>query len=175
MKRLFVSLCIVFSLLFSSKCMAQNWSNYLQFEGGLGLSYNGIDGCFLQGEYGKTYKWLDLGLSSAYESLYQKTYHLHYRYSTDIQATLDSYAIGTFNIMFNARFDFIKLFKQNSRDSFKIGGSFGYRTDFEGLEPIGTIGLSYDYRITPDISVGTFYKYNFIEMGVAGISVRRNF
>ena len=156
MKRLFVSLCIILFLLFSSKCMAQNWSSYLQFESGLGLAYDGIDGYLLQSEYGKTYKWLDLGLSLAYESRYQDE-------------------SGAFNAMFNARFDFMKLFKQNSRDSFKIGGSFGYRTDFDGLEPTGTIGLSYDYRITSDISIGAFYKHNFVEMGVAGLSVRRNF
>ena len=139
--------------------MAQDWGSYFQFESGLGLAYDGVDGYLLQSEYGKTYKWLDLGLSLAYQSQYKDT-------------------SGDINMMLNARFDFIKLFKQNSRDSFKIGGSFGFGTnhgDIGTIGAIGAIGLSYDYRITPDISVGTFYKFDFTEMGVAGISVRRNF
>ena len=158
MKKIIIILCLL-TFVVTNKIFAQNWSNYLQFDGGFGLAYDGIDGYLLQSEYGKTYKWLDLGLSLAYKSQYKDT-------------------SGDINMMLNARFDFIKLFKKNSRDSFKIGGSFGFGTnhgDIGTIGAIGAIGLSYDYCITTDISIGTFYKYNFIEMGVAGISVRRNF
>ena len=171
MKRLFISFCVILSLLLSSKCMAQNWSNYLQFEGGLGLAGNGIDGCLFQAEYGKTYKALDFGLSLAWEST-QQSYIIDYN---DTQSRVYSDAEPFLIAMFNARFDLVKLFKKNARDSFKIGGGFGCATQFDELIPVGAVSLSYEYRITPDISFGTFYKFDIMEMGVVGLSVRRNF
>ena len=121
---------------------AQKWGNYVQLSGGIGISVcGGYNGIFFQGEYGKTYKWLDLSLAMTYET---------YNDWDDYNATSDIFirrgqaqAFPSNNVLqyrasnefiiydnntslsLNARIDIIRLFAENSRHSVKIGGGVG--------------------------------------------------
>ncbi|GHU73603.1 hypothetical protein FACS189413_18130 [Bacteroidia bacterium] len=64
-KTIFILLAGMFAIAGTS-VFSQNLENFVQFESGFGIG--GERGFILKGEYGKTWKWLDVSLSMSYEA-----------------------------------------------------------------------------------------------------------
>ncbi|MDR1742506.1 MAG: hypothetical protein LBR48_01635 [Dysgonamonadaceae bacterium] len=109
--------------------------DYVQFGAGAGS----LNSFVIQGEYGKTWKWLDVGMSIDYESW---NLPLGTEYSTFLQYNDNGYGNGfyvtnsmynkniggetLFALRLNARVNVVRLFVENSRHAIKIGGGIGY-------------------------------------------------
>jgi hypothetical protein len=152
------------SVLICAGICAQNLQDFVQASAGNGVG--GERGFIFQGEYGKTWKWLDVSLSMLYES-----------------PVSTAFAI-------NAGINTVRIFTANSRHAFKIGYGAGYAfhqkinrfytgsyyemsvnndRDFIFLPR-----LSYEFAITPKYTVGVFYQESYF-LKSAGLSIRRNF
>jgi hypothetical protein len=166
MKKIVFTICLTLIFAVFSNLQAQNWSSYLQFETGLGLS-NEHNYNLFQIEYGKTYKWLDLGLALNYQRMSWQTYYIS---GNDIYNDIES-GMG---FLLNVRFDILKMLTKNAHDSFKIGLSPGLIIG-GGITPYGLVSAIYEYHITREISLGAFFDYNIAYFGVLGLSIRRNF
>jgi hypothetical protein len=121
---------------FSFACVtAQDLQSYVQF--GIGANFEHKDWTF-QGEYGKTYKWLDVSVSVAYEAESWNNYNTesYARFLIDlpnqwvesidkkIPNNLYSGSNST-SLSLSVRFDIVELFEKDSRHSVKIGGGVG--------------------------------------------------
>jgi hypothetical protein len=202
MKRLFVSLCIILSLLLSSKCMAQDWGNYVQIGAGSGTLRDGnTSAYFLQFEYGKIYKWLDFGLSLDYandldpsrsEYWYLLAYTdpnylspdgtVHIFSGENFEGTIST------SLNFNVKLDIIRIFTENSRHALKVG--FGYGIEFFEIvsgqyDIVGTDSWKYQGNYYFDkLNLLASYEFDItdkIAFGLfynnynVGLSLRRNF
>ncbi|GHV58144.1 hypothetical protein FACS1894182_09110 [Bacteroidia bacterium] len=202
MKKLLIFL---FYILISKMLCAQNLQSYVQLSVGYTPSYVYMPPAkayVISGEYGKTYKWLDVGISFDRENgLYPLTsdYYLNINYLKSHESNPPMYIISGDDVFkgkivtafrLNVKVDLIQLFISNSRHAFKIG--CGYGVEFvedinsydESVDNItwwyhisrgwtGTGKATYEFAITPKISLGAFYYYG---VGDAyGLSIRRNF
>ncbi|MDR1652137.1 MAG: hypothetical protein LBS01_00525 [Prevotellaceae bacterium] len=191
-------LIFIFSLFLGCSAVAQKLESYVQFS--LGHSLNEKNSYMLQAEYGKTYKWLDVGLSLDYESAFtagsshRAIITVRNDGSADfIKPQKDFSNTLSVKLSLNARVDLIKLFVKNSKHSFTIGGGLGYRlhqltnckseylnsdidyalssqTEYEWF---GSIRASYEYAITQKLRLGAFFYGS--EIPALGMSIRRNF
>ena len=138
MRKLIIFICLItFS---SSFARAQEWGDYVQLSVGSGTTLlGGSEGFFLQGEYGKTYKWLDLSLSMTYQT---EEYWKDCRVSSWIVVRPDrdvldggpiqykasndkvSWTNNT-SVSINTRVDIVKFFTKESRHSVKVGVGLG--------------------------------------------------
>lgn len=175
MKKLFI-LCILATLI--SHVAAQKWKNYFQLGVGTGYLMNADtkDTPFLQFEYGKTYKWLDVGVALEYAN--SSTYNNKYN-----------------SLVLKTKLDIIRMLCENSRHSFKcgIGTGIGFRNVNNWYESTYTqpqennssvyrlhsVSASYEYQIVDNISVGTFFNNytgeSFFGLHYLGLSARYNF
>jgi hypothetical protein len=178
---------------------AQNGQNYVQFNAGMAVEDKGF---MFQGEYGKTYKWLDLGVSLDYESCdtplgESKFANVTFWDNDQKTVTIQSYPESGFEghtviaLRLNAKIDLIRLIVADSRHALKIGGGFGYaRTQSMSSKPYeysqkyyisngikhsweGSIKAAYEFEITPNIALGVFFYGGALP--VWGLSIRRNF
>ncbi|GHV58143.1 hypothetical protein FACS1894182_09100 [Bacteroidia bacterium] len=183
-KAIFVFLLSVFASGFG-KVHSQERNDYIQFGGGLGLSFHGDDyGILFQGEYGKTWKWLDVSLSMAYET---ETPWNNYNSLSDIlvnpsddrledRIPNDFYSYDSSTALsLNARIDVVQFFIPHSRHAFKIGGGLGgefkqsgysvKNNDSRGvsyyflvrneIKPLATAMAGYEYDITQKLLLKT--------------------
>ncbi|GHT88852.1 hypothetical protein FACS189474_4830 [Bacteroidia bacterium] len=178
---------------------AQNWQNYVQFNAGMSVEDNGF---MFQGEYGKTYKWLDLGVSMDYESYKMplgesKFANVTFWDNDQKTVTIQSYPESGFEghtviaLRLNAKIDLIRLVVADSRHALKIGGGFGYaRTQYMSSKPYeysqkyfisnsikhsweGSIKAIYEFEIIPNIALGAFFYGGALP--ACGLSIKRNF
>ena len=133
-------LLIILSLLsIGNRLSAQSMQSYVQFSAG----YSPADIYVVSGEYGKTYKCLDAGISIDHENgLRPKQWNYdtgvytqhapNVTYVPPMSAVRDAHpdansfagSVAT-AIRFNAKIDLVRLFIPDSRHAFKIGGGLG--------------------------------------------------
>ena len=198
-------LILMFFLITWTTLNSQNKvSNYIQFSVGYNPSYSYASSShdkslyFLSGEYGKQYKWLDLGISLDYENGLNPFWSLNYFGLTHIKQT-NSYTLHSENsfsgivnaaLRLNLRINIIKLLSETSKHSLKIGGNYGvgfteeinshdetndniswwYNSSYNWY---GGYRFSYEYDLTSNISIGAFYNKGII--GTYGVSILRKF
>jgi hypothetical protein len=155
----------------------------------------------ISGEYGKTWKWLDVGLSfDRIDRLnpHKTDFYLHITYLKPTESRDPMYSINGDEFKgvirtacrLNARIDLIKLFVPDSRHAFKVGGGGGIEfvenvwSHYESKDLSawslhftrgwsGNVKVLYEYALTPKLSLGAFYLLEFGED--FGLSIRRNF
>ncbi|GHV58318.1 hypothetical protein FACS1894182_10040 [Bacteroidia bacterium] len=176
---------------------AQNWQNYVQFNTGISIEGKGY---MFQSEYGKTYKWLDVGISIDYESHeipLGVTHFAHVTLEDNSVVTIQSHPENGFTghsvlaVRLNARIDLIRLMLNNSRHALKIGGGYGYaRQQSMSSKPNeygqnyfistgvkhsweGALKATYEFEITPAITLGAFFFG--ANQPACGVGIRRNF
>jgi hypothetical protein len=154
----------------------QKWENYFQF--GVGTGYlkdaNINDSPLLLFEYGKTYKWIDfvVALESANTASYDNQY---------------------VSLILKTKFDFVRMFFENSRHSFKLGTGVGIGTTnfhqwydipdnishYSANYTLFSVMASYEYEIANKTSLGVFFNnypsHYFFGLHYFGLSIRRNF
>jgi len=195
MKRLLMILAVVLAAVDFAE--AQKWQDYVQFGAGVGLSWGDDYGALLRAEYGKTWKWLDLSLSMTYESemnSYNERSYIHVRQENNFYISNNGVNDVSVSLSFNAKMDMVRLFTEDSKHSFKIGGGIGCEHSMSqsaskdtpnGLDnwDIGhdsTIALlpilwvGYDYLIAKKTALGAFF-YGGHYSPCIGLSLRRNF
>jgi hypothetical protein len=115
-------------------CVYAQAQDYVQFGAGAGSSYHRFS---VQGEYEKTFKWLDVGLSLDYESWnlpLGSEYWMSVQYEDNQDGTDWYNTVGKENIegetlfalRLNVRVNLVRLFVADSRHALKIGGGIGY-------------------------------------------------
>jgi hypothetical protein len=171
---------------------AQDCTDYVQFGTDFGLIYPGL---LIRGEYGKTWKWLEVGLSMTYETDRAS--------NTTRSATLPIRAGGhtsnlpidyvditnSASLSLHAGVDLIWFFSTQSRHALKVGAGLGhefyarmtqsndgrnYSVSMENkLNILPSFQASYAYAITPRLAVGAFCLYGRFFPSL-GLSIRRN-
>lgn len=155
---------------------AQDWKNYFQFGVGTGYLMDADinDTPFVQFEYGRTYKWLDLTAALEYARDHDK-----YENISDIYLSLT----------LKAKVDLVRVFKDDLRHSFKLGTGFGIGTiDFNNwyyspnesnFYTLLPFMASYEYKITEKMWLGLFFNDyisdTFFGLNYLGINVRYDF
>ncbi|MDR2805634.1 MAG: hypothetical protein LBB85_08355 [Dysgonamonadaceae bacterium] len=189
-KAICVLLLSVFA--FAFKVHAQDWNDYVQFGSDFGLVFPGI---LFQGEYGRAWKWLEVGLSMTYvtdningESSAELPVNSDKQtnYSTPIS---DFDAKSSASLSLNARVDIVWFFTKQSRHALKVGAGLGYEfynkmfQNYNGeiysvsmenrskISPL--IQTSYEYDITQKLAIGTFFNYGTFLPSAVGLTVRR--
>ena len=166
MKKMTLFLFLSFSLLLLN---AQNHTNFVQ--AGIGMSVEHQDDYLLFVEYGQTWKWLSVSSSLSFES----TFPIGTSKSSD-----DYIGVFQLSLMLNARVNIIRLIIEDSRHALMIGGGFGY--GYEKHQPAtvnsrylwtGALRASYEYVITPNLSLGAFFHGSYLPC--VGLSVCRKF
>lgn len=190
---LFLFLCTAFL-----HVNAQFFNPYIQLEAGIAVNQKSA-GLFCA-EFGTSYKWFDLGLAVDCESdSFFKEYVGELNIFKDEGYDPNRNHNDEFSFFTNtsfqlvAKLDVIRLFSDNSRHSFKISGGYGIiryqkiwstrnfnenseveynltaKSDF-GL--LGSLKASYEYRISPKISVGAYFGGTYYPS--LGFLLRRN-
>ncbi len=176
-------------------------SNYLSVSTGYSphkSSFNSKSKYSISAEYGKRYKWLEVGISFDYinglspKIIGEEAYHFNLirhdkRY--DMLSEKSFYGTKVTALSLNSRIDLIRLLTPNSNHSVKVGGFFGmgFMEDFnmqhetnEGTEVSWYYNASYEAHIGGRIS----YEYSikshslglFYQTGkIYGISYGYNF
>jgi hypothetical protein len=152
----------------------------------------------ISGELGKAFKWIDIGLSVDYENglsphsssndfafTYQKEAGI-YTSHTDVNFS----GIVNTSLRLNLNVNLIKFLSENSKHSFKFGGSYGLGfteeiNSFDENSDIiswwyhssynwyGAYKFLYEYNLTPNVSLGAYYnKGKFV---VFGLNLKRKF
>lgn len=172
MKKLII-ICVVST--FISSAFAQKWENYFLFGVGTGYLMDADinDTPLLQFEYGKTYKWLDVGAALEY-AYYSSVDHKYY------------------SLVLKTKFDVIRMFSKNSRHSFKLGTGVGIGTKnlynwhddipydhSQVIYKLHSVSASYEYNIVDNVALGAFFN-NYIDetffgLHYLGLSVKCNF
>jgi hypothetical protein len=168
-----VIIILIFCVFISSNVNSQKWENYFQFAIGTGymIDANIDDTPLLLFEYGKSYKWLDVVTALEYA---------HFR--NDF-----------LSLVLKTKFDFIRMFTENSRHSLKLGVGVGVGTTMFMWYDIPDNNLqhsvnyilssamaSYEYAIANKTSLGIFFNNyisfdTFLGLYYVGLSIRRNF
>ncbi|MDR0505714.1 MAG: hypothetical protein LBH32_02695 [Dysgonamonadaceae bacterium] len=192
-KTVFILLANLFTIAGAS-VFSQNLQSFVQFEYGIGEnSYKNAS--IWRGEYGETWKWLDVSLSVSYESPYgNNSYYVYDNFDVNTPVSLPhggdfSFAATTFSL--NVRIDIIRLFTTNSRHAFKVGCGLGYEFSYEYYRShygrdyevlidndeqfVIAPRASYEFAITPKYTVGAFLNMSSFLSNAVGLSIRRNF
>jgi len=168
MRKLIIFICVItFS---SSFARAQEWGDYVQLSVGSGLEiiggYGGFEGFFLQGEYGKTYKWLDLSLSITYQTDNWEYFDSWSWFSTgpgqtfphDTELWYDAsndFILWYHNtsVSVNARVDIVKFFTEESRHSVKAGIGIGvaFEQSASSHRDFRQLGVAYSFNTSNKI------------------------
>lgn len=124
---------------------------------------------FLLFEYGKSYKWVDIAAALEYARYYKENY---------LSLTLKTKA------------DFVKMFRTDSRHSFKLGIGMGIgTTKFKDLYNsydgpghnyvLFSTMASYEFKIVDKTWLGVFFNNysddTFLSLNYLSLSIRRNF
>jgi hypothetical protein len=148
MKKKLVTYLLIFFLLPLSHLSAQHWNEYLQTGLGMG-DYNGYKPCYLWGEYGLSYKGLDIGLALDYcnnNTPFDDSYSENGSY--EYIAGYNRNAVWTENgentyivsqqdareertaiaVFLHIRYDLVSLLADNSRHHFKLGAVLAKNT-----------------------------------------------
>ena len=193
-KRIFFTATLLLFLHIAS--FAQEWGEYTLFRTGYSHSPLSGNGLTLQGEYGKTYKWIDFGVSLTYFTVFP---HTNYDYGgivitgKDAHNGLEGNSIdenyGALSL--HGALDCIAMFVSDTRHSLKIGGKLGLvrhmkikkETDPDGemyalryqahAKNYQAVDLAYEYAINNKLSLGVFYELSM--RNSVGISICRNF
>ena len=175
MKKLII-ICVIST--FTNSVFAQKWENYLQLGVGTGYLVNADinDTPFLQFEYGKTYRWLDIGAALEYAN--SSTYNNKYC-----------------SLVLKTKFDVVRMFSKNSHHSFKLGTGVGigtanldnwYEIPYNHSQKYSSanytlysVMASYEYKIADKTSLGVFFNNytsdTFFGLHYLGLCIRRNF
>lgn len=191
-------------LLIGSIALCQSkTNNYLQLSVGYNPKYNYANSSinnsmyYLSVEYGKSYKWLDVGISIDYENgvhpLSSNSFEITYHKETNSYTSHndDSFSgIVNTSVRLNAKINLIRLFSETSRHALKLGGNYGigfteeinsydktsdniswwYHSSYNWY---GGYKLAYEYALTPNISIGAFLNKG--KCNTYGVSIQRRF
>lgn len=178
---------------------AQNLNLYVQTEAGVAV--NNKNTLAFRSEIGANYKWLDVGISFDRESnSFFKEYNGElniwreggYDAGRNHNEEFDYFENTSLQLV--SRVDIIRLFKNNSRHAFKIGGGYGlvryrkmwsvYNTDKSsdleynittksnfGL--IGSFKVNYEYEVIPKLKVGAYFGGSYYPS--VGLLFRKDF
>jgi hypothetical protein len=201
MKKIIFAICFALILFTFSKLQAQDWSSFVQFSG----AAQWYGGFMFKGEYGKTYKWLDLSFSMNYAASMPMEESGFYitasengvwtdtspRQNGEYRDVLvDSHTL----LAINAKIDIVRFFVKDSRHAFKIGGEFGlqfwqyfeykdwtnagWSTTYDVsniIKPATSVYAAYEFDITKQLSLGAFYNVGGYITPCLGLSIRQNF
>jgi hypothetical protein len=179
-------------------------TNYIQMSVGYNPQYTYANSSsknslyYFSGELGKAFKWIDIGISFDYENglyPYSSANDFAFTYQKDAgiySSHSDDSFSGIINTAFrlNLNVNLIKLFSENSKHSFKVGGSYGVgfteeiNSNDENSDIIswwyhssynwyGAYKFLYEYNLTPNVSMGAFYNKG--KAAVFGLIIKRKF
>ncbi|MBP1676814.1 MAG: hypothetical protein H6Q20_1373 [Bacteroidetes bacterium] len=179
--------------------VCQSFTPYVQAEAGISTDNKNLLRFGI--EFGKTYKWLDLGIGLDYEGTsLGDEYHVSANYVAGDDAfndlNLDKEQFGNFannSLQLIAKVDIIGLFTSDSRHLLKIGGGYGvlnrksvssytshnndqtsYSLTVENRYGLtGSFKLSYEYKVLPGLRIGAFWGGAYSPF--LGFLVRGNF
>jgi len=186
---------------FTLSTSAQTTQNYVSFRSGITSNNSFGSGYSIQGEYGKTYKWLDIGLSMEYfstlpigglesGSISMLSNNSFYSGSQGLEVLSGKY---TTSISIHPMFNLIKLFDNKTNHVFKIGTSMGiaHRTtinkEFTNENSIlryesnyvfnhFPLDVEYDYILRNKIGLGAYFKTtSYSSVYLLGLSIKRIF
>ena len=180
-KKSLVVLFLISTVFFTAN--GQLFTPYIQLEGGVAIDQKNVG--MLSIELGASYKWLDFGLMVDYQSdSFFKEYNGElYIYKDDgydpNRNNNDEFSFFSYtSLQLVAKVDVIRIFTDNSRHAVKIGGGGGIicyeevlsssnfressSVEYELLTQkrygmLGSFKVSYEYKINPKISLGTYF------------------
>ncbi|MDR2841416.1 MAG: hypothetical protein LBV75_09225 [Paludibacter sp.] len=175
---------------------AQDWNRYAQFKIGTASTlYEKTYGIAFQGEYGVTYKWINLGFSLDYFSSFPESnfndLFVSVGSAESVKLPYHKTDENYLALSLHPTFDIIRIFKSNSRHSVKAGCKFGlarsvfvkntidktnefYSLHYQSsIDDYVVLGCSYEFAVIKNMYVGAFCE--FFDRSVFGVSIRRNF
>lgn len=179
-KTIFIFTVFILIMLYG-KVYAQNWNDYFLLRTGYIIpDPQNLNGKMaLQVEYGKTYKWLNVGISLDYKNSFFDKYEYGgiVVYNDIPLARLlvgDSINETSTGLSLHASIDCIRIFLKNSKHSLRIGAKIGkvhslvikqeQTTNTQVLRYISNYGtyaafdITYDYALNKNTHLGLFYE-----------------
>ena len=200
MKKTNFIFCLIIFLSILSKIHAQNWNDYAAFRMGYSTPSGGIttnNGLNLQVEYGKTYKWMNLGIVLDYVPNLPADSHE----SGSMVMTSDNTISQSFSgsktlenytaLSLHASVNVIRLFTPASKHLFKVGlkAGMGHYIEIiqedDNQDAINALRYQseiknhlsfhciYEFSVSEKLNIGAFYESGVFNC--TGISISRNF
>lgn len=192
---------IALSFLLTIQTFAQVFQSYVMIRSGLTSNNTYGLGYSVQGEYGKTYKWFDIGLSMEYfstlpiggiESGNISKFNNNSFYS-GFQGLEELSGKYTTSISIHPMFNIVKLFNNRTNHCFKIGTSIGIlhstsinkeftngnsiiRYESKYIFNYFPLDIQYEYIMKNNICFGSYLKTTvYSSTYLLGLSVKRLF
>ncbi len=176
MKKYILIICSLFFTMGILQAQESKLSNYLRVSTGYSSKKSSFNSKFkysISAEYGKRYKWVEVGLSLDYinglspKKFINEAYELNLirhgkRY--DMLSEEAFYGTKVTALSLNSRIDLIRLLTPNSNHSIKVGGFFGmgFMEDFDMQnETNDGTEVSWYYRASYDVHLGGRINYEY--------------